>query len=481
MSMTQEEPTATPRASIMVQAKSEWNLDPATGSISRKLRGAELIVRASELTNNGNFQLNILGEFETTIPRAELHKRCQAAWWLTRQSLPLVGVTLGHEQASFQPIRSLQDARRWVSETCVFADGLTCEEVLLAQVRQASDLTKLTVILAPPSGRPGCVLNISHTLTSLDVYHIIASFVANLSSPSSSPDLERAFSPETAAALTPRLPASLGIPVHPAHRARASLVHNEQVRFSAAEAAASLAAARARGVSLTALFFACIAVGVAKRHARGGEDGAHLVFSGNARRWLGAEAGPPVGMSVLPGALWLGKASLLADDAGSPANVFAVARAIQERQGRDLASEHIVGVYDELAPTAFRSMMEASSASSHQPVVPLVSRPTLTSQGEFFQQQQQQQQQQQRADEGIPPRARLVHFRTGGRNTDPNVCFALYSFRGDMRCNLLFDAKYFDRDDVMALMETVMGIFRRAIFSVQDGGGGNEGTPAAKI
>ncbi|ATY65125.1 hypothetical protein A9K55_004920 [Cordyceps militaris] len=495
--MALEPPKAAPGQSTMSQVKSEWSLDLATREISRKLRGAELIVRAAELTNNGSFQLNILGEFETSIPKAELRKRCQTAWWLTRQSLPLVGVTLGSDEAFLKLLQSVDDAERWISETCLFEDNVTCEEVLLKQCRQISDVTTLTVILEPSSGRQGCVLNISHTLTSLDVYRIIDSFVSNLSARECDADFAQSFSPESAT-LLPRLPQSLshaytsqnadvtaaqraeamtiyeraqarwarpsiGIPIHAGHHTRASLMHNEHVPFPAALVAAALAAAKQHGVTLTALFFACITAGIQARYdgpPNGDEadGGAHLVFSGNAKRWAAIRASErhaPVGMSILPGALWLDRAELCAGPAAAQ-NVFALARTIQARQQQDLASQHIIGVYDELAPRAFQAAM---GSSTPPPAVPAVSRPTLTSQGEFA---------KQAARGAAAARARLVHFRSGGRNTDPNVCFALYSFRGDMRCNLLFDGKYFDRDDVVGLMDNIMALFRRAAFSGQN-------------
>ncbi|OAA48210.1 hypothetical protein BBO_02479 [Beauveria brongniartii RCEF 3172] len=482
----------------MSQAKSEWDLDSATGQITRKLRGAELMVRASELTNNGNFQLNLLGEFETSIPKDELRKRCQTAWWLTRQTLPLIGVTLGLEQAFFKPIQSVDDAKLWISETCIFENNVTCEEVLLKQCRQASDVTKLTVILEPWSGRLGCVLNISHTLTSLDSYQIIDSFVSNLSARECDVDLEQNFSPETATLAT-RLPQSLGqayanqhpamteaerekawriyeyaqerwerssigIPVHPDHGTRASLIHNEQVIFTAAEVKAAFAAAKMQGVTITAMFFACIAAGIKARYSDGSEDGAHLVFSGNGQRWLDIRASDsqaPVGMSILPGALWLDQADMSTGEI-KPRDILDMARKIQALQNQDLVSKHIIAVYDELAPTAFQAAME----SRHHPrAVPRVCRPTLTSQGEFAKHGSAA----QVSNDAGARKAKLLHFRTGGRNTDSSVCFALYSFRGDMRCNTLFDEKFFDRDEVVGLMDTIMVLFRRVAFSVQHG------------
>ncbi|KAM3531159.1 hypothetical protein NHJ13051_000923 [Beauveria bassiana] len=486
----------------MSQAKSEWDLDLATGQLTRKLRGAELIVRASELTNNGNFQLNILGEFETNIPKIELKRRCQTSWWLTRQTLPLIGVTLGLEQVFFKPIQTVNDAKLWISETCVFEKNVTCEEVLMKQYRQASDVTKVTVILEPLSGRLGCVVNISHTLTSLDVYHIMESFVSNLSARECDVDLEQIFLPETATLVANRLPQSLGqayanqhpaiteaereeawriyehaqerwqrssigIPVHPDHETRPSLIHNEQATFSAAEVKAALAAAKMQRVTITALFFACITAGIRARYSDGSEEGAHLVFSGNGQRWLDTRASDtrgPVGMSILPGALWLDRDDIMNTGLVKPRDVFEMARKIQTLQNQDLVSKHIIAVYDELAPTAFQAAME----SHHQPrAVPRVCRPTLTSQGEFFKQDSAARRESN--DAGGAHKAKLVYFRSGGRNTDSSVCFALFSFRGDMRCNMLFDEKFFDRDEVVGLMDTIMSIFRRVAFSVQDG------------
>ncbi|TQV99858.1 hypothetical protein V2A60_005288 [Cordyceps javanica] len=256
---------------------------------------------------------------------------------------------------------------------------------------------------------------------------------------------------------------SIGIPVHPDHETRASLIHNEHVKFSAAEVKAAFAAARMHGVTITTMFFACMTAGIKTRYSDGSEDGAHLVFSGNGQRWLdirASESQAPVGMSIMPGALWLDRADVDGAE-NTPRGIFEMARKIQALQNQDLVSKHIIAVYDELAPTAFQATME----SRHRPpAVPRVSRPTLTSQGDFSKQKPVT-----KLRNGTSAfTAKLVHFRSGGRNTDPSVCFALYSFQGDMRCNLLFDERFFDRKDISGLMEDIMTLFRRAAFSGQD-------------
>jgi hypothetical protein len=58
---------------------------------------------------------------------------------------------------------------------------------------------------------------------------------------------------------------------------------------------------------------------------------------------------------------------------------------------------------------------------------------------------------------------RMTDFNTGGRTTDPTVCFALNSFRDQLRFNMLFDEKFFDVTEVMLLGHEVAGMFRRLV------------------
>ena len=57
----------------------------------------------------------------------------------------------------------------------------------------------------------------------------------------------------------------------------------------------------------------------------------------------------------------------------------------------------------------------------------------------------------------------MADFNTGGRSTDPSVCFALNSFRDELRFNLLFDEKFFDQHDVMHMAYVVARLFRRLV------------------
>lgn len=392
-------------------------------------------------------------------------------------------------------------AQQWVSQTCFIESNTTGEALLLAQCRQASDKTRLTIILDPSRGSRACVLNISHTLISQGVWDIIRTFVDNLARDDCNNGLEGIFSPEDIGRLPSKLPQSLsnayssqlpapteaqrhkavliqqkaqdrwglnsiGIPIHSEHQTRQSWMHNKQIRVEDADFRAALVLAKTEGITITSLFFACITAGIHRRYSNGSEDGAHLVFSGNARRWIktDGEAGePPVALSIVPGAMWLDK-TCLQSDLNDKASLLRLAKDIHAVQEDDMASEHIIGVYNELAPVAANAVLETQNAHA---VFPATCRPTLTSQGAFL-------------SRGASPASskdesqsvtRVTNFRTGGRNTSSTVCFALYSFNKELRCNMLFDERFFDQDEMMQLMYIITGLFRRMIGQVGQSAG----------
>jgi len=176
---------------------------------------------------------------------------------------------------------------------------------------------------------------------------------------------------------------------------------------------------------------------------QGDEEGAHLLFSGNGRRWidLAGDGHGPITMGILPGGLWVeaSDADLRAKDKEGLVNL---AKAIGVAQEEDLASPHIMALFDQMAPTLVKGMAEPFEA-------PAIARPTLTSQGAFT----------RHLIEGGDP-IRMTQFNLGGRSTDPGVCFALSSFKDELRYNLLFDERFFVQDDVVQLGYAVAGLFR---------------------
>ncbi|KAJ3495839.1 hypothetical protein NLG97_g3101 [Lecanicillium saksenae] len=474
------------------QNTSEWTID-AAGRLSRDLKGTELVVRSTELVNNGNFQLDLLAGFDTPLTTKELRIRQEAAWWLTRERFPVVGITLGVSKAFFEPIVTIDAAQRWVTQTCLNEDNTTGEAMLLAQCRHTSDTTRLSIVLEPIRGSRACVLNNSHTVIDHVGYDIVYVFLSYLANDRCKNGLKDVFVPEDAAQLVRRLPQSLskayysqiaapteaerqeatsiqrkaqdrwnlnsiGIPIHTEYQTRQSRMHNKQISFEEVNFRAALALAKKEGVSLTSLFFAAMTAGIHQRYSNGGEDGAHLVFSGNARRWVktqGETGEPPVALSIIPGAMWLDRACL-DSELDSQAGLLALAKKIDAAQRVDLASAHIIGVYDELAPAVAKATLEGQS----QPAVfPPYCRPTLTSQGDLSARDTSL---STGCDTGRSP-MRLTRWTSGGRNTDSTVCFALYSFKKELLCGLLFDERFFDEDEMMQLLYIVAGRFRRMV------------------
>ncbi|KHN93739.1 uncharacterized protein MAM_08410 [Metarhizium album ARSEF 1941] len=469
----------------------EWQ-PTGSGSLARRLRGSELLVNYSERFNDGNFELTLSASLQTSLTGTQLRNRCRAAWWQTRKRRPVVGIQVGLGQAVFEPIVEACDAERWATRTCTVAADASVEAVALDRARRPLSATSMTLVLTDPSrGRAGCVLNMSHVLINHEGYAIIADFLALLAHPPCERGIAASFEAEAVAATLPKLPQSLsqaygqlvpaptaeelqhamavfegaqqrwarpsvGIPLHPDAASRRSRVHNRLVTFEPSLSRAALQASRRMGVSITAAFFACITLAMARRYGTGREQGAHLLFSANAERWLDARRRSglqPVTMTIVPGGLWLDATALrVGPAADEPAGALArLASAIDSAQREDLASPHIIAVYDQLAPAMADAV--ADSYRLALPTLPPVGRPTLTSQGRF--------------DGCLPAvgaaardEVRMTDFRTGGRNTDPNVCFALYSFRDKLRCNLLFDERFFDPDEVAQLASAVTDLFR---------------------
>lgn len=424
-----------------------------------------------------------MASLETPLTCEQLQKRHQAAWWRTRGIRPVAGVAFDLEQAAFEPHGTVEAAKRWAARTCQVAAKTTVSDVYLARSRQLNTPT-MTLVIDPVRGCRGCVFKVSHTLIGHEGFRILQEFITQLARPENELGIDAVFLSETVSDVGPRLPRSLshayslrhqptqqelqgvlqvcqraqarwarssiGIPVHQDWQSRPTRVHNKVVTFEPDETLAAFKCLKQLGITLTTAFFACITSGIAQTFGTGDEEGAHLVFSGNARRWLdtdGRDGRGPVTMGIIPAGMWI-DASRVDIRAKNKQGLKRLAKAIEQAQEQDLASPHIIAVYDQVAPDLAKSMGELRGPSS----VPPVSRPTLTSQGQFVDNRP--------VRPGHDP-IRMVEFNTGGRNTDPNVCFALNSFRDELRFNLLFDERFFVQDDVMQLAYVVSGLFRR--------------------
>jgi hypothetical protein len=431
---------------------------------------------------NAQFQLVSRATFDTPLTCEQLKKRCHAAWWRTRRAQPVVGVNLDMEQAYFEPHNTAEAAKRWAAQTCVVATKTTVEEVAESRIRQKLTVPTMTLIVDPSRGARGCVLNVSHTLISLGLYDLTHEFICQLARPENERGIDAIFTPDFLLDITPRLPQSLshaysrlhqptpedlqaamqivqraaarysrssiGIPLHPNWKNRPAKMQNKTIAFEPAEARAAFKCFKQMGITLTNAFFACMTSATAQTYSQGTEEGAHLLFSGNGRRFVdvAGDGNGPVTMAILPGGLWVNssEADFRANDKES---LGKLSKAIGHASGEDLASPHIISLYEQMAPDLVKAMANPQEPAS-------TARLTLTSQGNFGVQPVE--------SAGSDP-MRMSNFNSGGRSTDPGVCFALISFRDELRFNLFFDERYFAHEDVLKLGHSVAGLFRTFI------------------
>ncbi|KAJ5875989.1 uncharacterized protein N7529_001573 [Penicillium soppii] len=466
--------------SSLSASNSEWKLVNSGTRMARPLRGAELIVRYAEHYRNGDFQLVIQASIDTPLTCEQLKKRSPAAWWRTRRAQPIIALDIDMEQASFAPHNTSEAAKRWASQSCFVATNTSVEEVANTLIRTPSNLSSMTLIVDPARGPRGCILNISHTLISLSVYDILHEFITQLSNPENERGIDAIFSPDFLLDITPRLPQSLshaysrihnpspedlqaamaviqrsqarfarstiGVPIHADWKNRPSNMHNERIAFEPSESRAAFKCFKKLGITLSTAFFACMTSAAAQMFGKGDEEGAHLLFSGNGRRWvdLGGDGHGPVLMSILPGGLWV-EGSDVDIRAKDQDGLAALAKAIGHAQAEDLVSPHIIALYDQMAPALVKGMAE--------PVDPApLARLTLTSQGIFG---------GGRELEVLDP-IRMSTFLTGGRCSE-GLCFALSSFKGELLFNMLFDERFFVPDELMQFGHAVAGLFKKFV------------------
>ncbi|KAL3431936.1 hypothetical protein BDV09DRAFT_198208 [Aspergillus tetrazonus] len=519
-------PIQQPYETTLPEPVSEWKLSGR--NLVRPLRGAELLVKHSEHYCDGNFQLTVQSSIETPLTNAQLRRRHHAAWHRTRLVHPVIGVefpALSH--ASYALHHTAKEAEHWASRTCIVETGTTINDVYLARSREKASRISMTLVLDPIRGSRGCVLNMSHTLISVDIFLIMQEFIAQLSYPDAETGVAGVFSPEaeTMHAIIPRLPQSLshvyshphsgglsqrqptpqdlqdaldtyqrtqdrwsrssiGIPLHPNHAIRRRAIHNKTISFEPAESRAAFKFLKQAGVSLTAAFFASMTAAIAQRYpyrapslaadsvpTSGPQnvepelepEGAHLLFSAHGRRWLDTSAANgrgPVTMPIIPSSAWV-SAKEVDLCPRTQQGLLKLAAAIDVAQNEDITSPHIIPVFDQLAPELATALANAHTPPSSPPPPPGRGRPTLTSQGQFSNGRDRQRAMGIHGDEADA--VRMTDFNTGGRTTDPTVCFALNSFRDQLRFNMLFDEKFFDVTEVMLLGHEVAGMFRRLV------------------
>ncbi|KAL4786974.1 hypothetical protein BJX76DRAFT_345832 [Aspergillus varians] len=489
----------------------EWKLVSGTRLV-RALRGAELVVKSSEHFCDGN------AELETALTCEQLKRRHHAAWWRTRRILPVVGVSFPSlDQGSFDLHATPEDAKQWAAQSCLVATNTTVSDVYLARSRQPSQALTMTLVVDPIRGARGCVLNMSHTLIHNDILRVVEEFIFQLARPDTERGIDAVFVPETVANTITRLPQSLsnayslhhhqpaqqdlqhafaihqraqdrwtrssiGIPLHPNHTNRPSRIHNKTIAFEPTEARAAFTFLKQTGTTLTASFFACMTSAIAHAFPSSPDDnnapaGAHLLFSANGHRYLPPSARNgqgPIAMPILPGGMWLDARDTNLHPTTQP-GLLRLARAIEKAQNQDLTSPHIIAVFDQLAPSMASAIAAAHTSREGPPPPPPIGRPTLTSQGRLDLDKARHGSSPSSSSLNPPSEAdadaatagsaaiRITDFNSGGRTTDPTVCFALNSFRDELRFNLLFDERFFDQHDVVSLGFMVARLFRRLI------------------
>ncbi|KAL4903337.1 hypothetical protein BDW74DRAFT_186028 [Aspergillus multicolor] len=493
----QEQPFGAPAT----RPVSEWKL--AGNCLERPLRGAELLVRASEHYCDGNFNLTAKATISSTLTDAQLLRRHHAAWYRTRLVHPVIGVDFPTLTAASYPLhRTAKQAKGWTSRTCCIESKTTVNDVYLDRSREKMGDISLTLVLDPARGPRGCVLNIAHTLMNVDLFLIVQEYIHQLADPENERGVEGIFdsSLETVQGIRPRLPQSLtnaythlipqpttkdfqtalhayqrsqdrwarpsiGIPLHPNHANRRRHIHNKTISFEPHESETAFRFLRKSRISLTAAFFACMVSTIATRYPptpaeRAEGAGAHLCFPVHGRRWLdtnaNAETGTgPVRMPIIPCSAWL-DASEVDLAPSTQKGLTTLAAAISKAMNNEVSSPHIIAVFEQLAPQMAAAMAAAHTSPDDPPPPPPRGRPTLTSQGQYSNSRDRD----LIAQEG---EVTLADFNSGGRTTDPSVCFALNSFRDELRFNLLFDEKFFDATETVLLGFQVAGLFRRLV------------------
>ncbi|KAL4943079.1 hypothetical protein BDV06DRAFT_235023 [Aspergillus oleicola] len=475
---------------------SEWRLVDSGTRLVRSLRGVELIVKSSEHHCDGNFQLSMKSTIESSLSSEELKRRHQAAWWRTRHIMPVVGVDFPTlDTASFKLIDTLEGAKKWTEQSSVIATNTTVDDVYLARSRSNQSSLTMTLVVDPIRGSRGCVLSMSHTLISTNMYRIFQEYIFQLARPDTALGLSKVFAPETARDITPRLPQSLshaynlkhqptpsalqnafashqraqerwarssvGIPLHPDYKSRPTRIHNKTIPFEPWESVAAFKFLKQAGVSLTAAFTACMTSAIAHMYPaqNANPEGAHLLFSANGRRYVNCEERPgfgPVSMPIIPASTWVGAEEVDLRPT-SQKGLLRLASAIERAQNADLESPHIIAVFDQIAPDLVKALSDAQSLPDGPPPPPSMGRPTLTSQGQFSNELDKL------ASARGTDQVRMTDFNSGGRSTDPSVCFALNSFRDELRFNMLFDEKFFPQGDVSLLGQVVARLFRRVV------------------
>ncbi|UZJ55944.1 hypothetical protein CBS101457_005264 [Exobasidium rhododendri] len=436
---------------------SEWKRNgPST--LQRRLRGAELLINYSEQYNEGNYQLAFSALIQSNLSSRDLEERFHAAWFFVRKIHPVIGLELVSpgkrlDFATFNGLTTKQEATEWAEDTCFLVkDGRSVEDVEFAckqhPIISPGKRANVHLVIDPRIGPSGFVLHSSHVLSGHHALKILETIGEQLANDASSQGLQRAFQCEDLDELLPRLPKSaitayeeelkptsrdiehawatqanaaerytkntLGIPFHEDWQTRQSRMQNLFFEIDEEDFRNIMRTLKSNRLTITSAFFACICSSMAHMYYNEKVDGAHLLFSAHAKRWLsteGEKGTAPVTMAIVPGGAWIDATEdeLKANTAES---LMKLARKIAKAQEVDLVSPHIMATFDKIAINATQAPPQAGSSSAQA----TFGRPTFTSQG-FISVRRDYDGGHKNSKTWL----KIIGGRYGGRNTDPVV------------------------------------------------------------
>ncbi|PWN18541.1 hypothetical protein BCV69DRAFT_278948 [Microstroma glucosiphilum] len=472
---------------------SEWRKD-GDGSLSRRLKGFEVVINMIEFHQSGNCELIITGDLESSMTPDELEHSIYPAWVKTRQQHPMVGVRLPSDDLSnavFAPFETALDAQEWCEQTIVIAkDDLTMREVAdrckaTPLDRNTGRLPQIHLVSRPFSGTQGIVLHSSHVLSGHFVMTILEEIARQLVQDDCTGGVQGVFRKEVPEDLIERLPISAvyayeqashiptptqqdisSLAARQAQNAQVAMErvsvgpsvrddwHGQNSRmqsyfkdFPQSTLASLKAAMRQDRVTMTAAYWACIilaSLDFSTAEQLQKANGVECLFSTHTRRWFQSPNTAPITMGVIPSSFWLDKGEL-EGQAKDRKMLTRVAQRVMTAQEAAIESVHILKQID----TSTRALYETTTQNGTRPMPspqPDISKPTLTSQG-IIELPEWYGTDIASGEESNKSRwLRYTDYRYGGRHTDPSICFALLVFRGKLRVQALYDEKYFEKE-----------------------------------
>ncbi|PWN32660.1 uncharacterized protein FA14DRAFT_174357 [Meira miltonrushii] len=480
---------------------SEWQVIN-DNTLQRDLKGAEFLINATEQHQGGNYQLIFTVTLDTNIPHDRLRTRFGPAYLALRRQYPLLGIEYAAEQlekASCKALQNSKEAKEWLKLSTQTVHISTSDSVnnfgrRVAQepLKTPNRVCKTYLVLGPKQGQAGLVLHTSHALTGHYSVRVMDTFAKLLAEEEFEKGIDATFEPEDLKLLASRLPGSLedaykkkykpspddiseelrkrqtianseqtpklGIPVHRSFANRRSLMQNLLVQFDKYESKRILSGIKRMGISPTTAVFASILCATHKLFPgqNRGFKGCTLNFSTHASRYLpceGQTGEPVVSMAIVPSAIWIPTKAQDFEKADSTV-ILKFAKIIAKEQDEFLKSPHSMAYASEIA-----QMLKSSPSAGTQETQIEKSNAVLTSQGPMP---------ISYGHQNGANQIKIVDYNHFGRNTDPTVCFALYSVHASLRIATISDEKFFEVALVDKVLRTVGDIIRGLQVEVQD-------------